>query len=438
MTDVFIDRRLNPKGKSLGNRQRFLKKINTSIKEAVKEAINNNKIKSIGDDGKVVIPSKSISQPTFGHNLKTGKHKRVLSGNKDFIEGDKIEKPKSSSGEGGNEGSPDGSGEDEFAFVLSREEFLNYFFEDLELPDMEKKDLIKSFEKTYKHMGYTTDGNPANLDVRKSFSASFSRRIATKRPKKEEIEELENELNLLLEKNNKKDQERILWLKEEIKILNKKRKIIPYFDDMDLRYKYFQKLPNPITNAVMFCLLDVSASMDELKKEWAKKFFILLYLFLQRHYKNVDIVFIRHHTEATEVSEKEFFSNVDTGGTVVSSAIQLTKDIIKERYAKSSWNVYIGQASDGDNYTSDNPIVSQLLSEMLPNIQYYAYVQISSQMNEMSKFFAMQVQSNSLWNVYSDLNKTHKNLQLKHITNNTEIWPVFKELFKKKEKKING
>lgn len=435
MSYVFIDRRLNPSGKHHGNRQRFLKRVKASIKESIKDAINNNKIKSIGTEGKVVIPAKDISEPYIDHDEKTGTRKRVLAGNKDFLEGDKIARPPSGS-DGGNQGSSDGDGDDDFVFVLSREEFLNHFFDDLELPDLNKKDLLKTYEQIHKHMGYTNNGNPANLDVRKSYAASISRRIALNRPKSDKLKELQEELTKLKEKNIKKDAERIKFLEIEIDKIIKKRKVIPYFDEMDLRYKFFKKIPNPTTNAVMFCLLDVSASMDETKKEWAKKFFILLYLFLQRHYKTVDIVFIRHHDTAQEVNETDFFSKVDTGGTVVSSAIQLMKDIIKERYNKNSWNIYVGQASDGDNYPNDNPIVTQLLDEMLPYMQYYAYVQISSQMSEMNKFFAQQANLNNLWSVYNTLSTKHKNLQIRHITNNTEIWPVFRELFNKKASNV--
>ena len=232
--------------------------------------------------------------------------------------------------------------------------------------------------------------------------------------------------------NNSKDAALIETISLEIKSLQKKRKRIPYFDDMDLRYKYFKKQPEPATNAVMFCVLDVSASMDETKKEWAKKFFILLYLFLQRFYGKVEIVFIRHHTTAEEVDEKTFFEGIDTGGTVVSTALQLVKDIIKERYNKTYWNIYAGQVSDGDNSSSDNIVVNELLEDLLPQMQYYAYVQISTHAVEMNRFYASAIMANNLWGVFNKLANQHKNLNTQHITNNTDIWPVFRELFKKK------
>lgn len=432
MSTIIIDRRLNPKGKNLGNRQRFLKKINTSVKQAIKNAIKNNKIEDMGSSNSVKIPAGDISEPSIIIDPKTGIRRTVRAGNDQFIEGDKIKKPEGgSSGSGGPEGSPQGNGDDEFVFILNKDEFLNYFFEDLELPDLEKKDIIKILSSSYKHSGYTNEGNPANLDVSRSYYSSLIRRVALKRPSKEEIEELEKQLEELLSNKNK-DNKLIEITTLKLDELKRKRKRIPYFDNMDLRYKFFKKQPEPSTNAVMFCILDVSASMDETKKEWAKKFFVLLYLFLQRFYNQVDIVFIRHHDKAEEVDEETFFKGTGTGGTVVSSALELIKNIINERYNKAYWNIYAGQVSDGDNYTSDNPKVQELLGELLPKMQYYAYVQISTQMTEMNRFYAMAATSNNLWGVFTTMTKEYKNLNLKHITNNTEIWPVFRELFKKK------
>ena len=435
MSDIFIDRRLNPKGKSLGNRQRFIKKIGEAAKKAVKDAIENKNIQDIGNGEKVVIPAGDISQPRIGHNPKSGVNNRVLSGNKEFIEGDTIDKPKSGGGgSGGNEGSPDGQGDDDFVFVLNRDEFLDLFFEDLELPDLVKKDMKKTHNYTYQHTGYTNIGSPANLDVEKSFKSSMGRRIALRRPSNEEIEELEQELFFLLgdPEKNKND---IIDLEEKIERLRRKQKQIPYFDDVDLKYRMFKKQPNPSTNAVMFCLLDVSYSMDETKKDWAKRFFTILYLFLTRHYKQVEIVFIRHHTEAEEVPEKEFFEGIASGGTVVSTAIRKMHEIIKERYPLDAWNIYAGQASDGDNYTDDNPKVIEMLNEVLPIIQYYAYVQISSSNQQIMNHFTQVIGNmNNLWGIYSKVSKEHPKLQLKHISEKKDIWAVFRELFEKKAK----
>ena len=104
----------------------------------------------------------------------------------------------------------------------------------------------------------------------------------------------------------------------------------------------------------MFCLMDVSGSMDEERKDIAKRFFILLYLFLTRNYERIEVVFIRHHTIAKEVDEDEFFHSRESGGTVVSSALKLMQEIIRERYPLTEWNIYAAQASDGDNWDDDS------------------------------------------------------------------------------------
>jgi uncharacterized sporulation protein YeaH/YhbH (DUF444 family) len=435
MSDVFIDRRLNPKGKSLGNRQRFIKKVEEASKKALRDAIKNKKIQDIGNGEKIIVPADTISQPRFTHKTNSGKSQRVLSGNKEFTEGDRILKPQSGKGGGGNEGSPDGGGNDDFTFVLNRDEFLDILFEDLELPDLVKKDLKKTYVSTPQRAGYTNTGSPSNLDVERSYKSSLGRRIALKRPSNEEIEELEKELELLYldEEANKNQIDEII---ERLEILRKRQKQVPFFDDVDMRFRLFKKQPNPTTNAVMFCILDVSASMDETKKDWAKRFFTLLYLFLQRQYKNVEIVFIRHHSEAKEVDEYDFFNSTETGGTIVSTALEVMKSIIDERYPSDSWNIYAGQASDGDNYHSDNPKTTELLNELLLKIQYYAYIQISTTPRSASMdLFGRAVNSDSnLWSVYSDVAKKFQNLQCKFITDKSGIWTVFRALFERKKK----
>lgn len=435
MSDIFIDRRLNPKGKSLGNRQRFIKKVEEASKKALRDAIKNKKIQDIGNGEKIIVPADTLSQPRFTHKSNSGKSQRVLSGNKEFAEGDRIPKPQSGSGGGGGEGSPDGSGNDDFVFVLNREEFLDILFEDLELPDLVKKDLKKTLTSTPQRAGYTNTGSPSNLDVERSYKTSLGRRIALRRPSNSEIEELENELNLLLE-NEEKNKERILELQEKLELLLKRQKQVPFFDDVDMKFRLFKKHPNPTSNAVMFCLLDVSGSMDETKKDWAKRFFTLLYLFLQRQYKNVEIVFIRHHSEAKEVDEYEFFNSTETGGTVVSTALEVMKQVIDDRYPSDAWNIYAGQASDGDNFHSDNPKTTELLNELLLKIQYFAYIQISNTPRSAAlDLYGRAVNSDSnLWAVYTDVAKKFNNLQCKFITEKGHIWTVFRALFERKKK----
>ena len=171
----------------------------------------------------------------------------------------------------------------------------------------------------------------------------------------------------------------------------------------------------------MFCIMDVSGSMDEAKKDIAKRFFILLYLFLTKNYDKIELVFIRHHTSAKEVTEEDFFYSRETGGTVVSSALELLHSIIETRFPPSAWNIYVAQASDGDNWNADSPYCQQLLQEkIMPLLQYFAYVEIMPRHHQ------------SLWEVYQQLQENYVNFAMQNIDQLNDIYPVFRELFKKK------
>jgi uncharacterized sporulation protein YeaH/YhbH (DUF444 family) len=170
----------------------------------------------------------------------------------------------------------------------------------------------------------------------------------------------------------------------------------------------------------MFCLMDVSGSMDQETKDIAKRFYILLYLFLTRSYRDVDVVYIRHHTQAKEVDEEEFFYSRETGGTIVSSALEMTRDIIAQRYPPTDWNIYAAQASDGDNWNDDSPVCEQILAkQLLPQLRYYAYVEITRRDHQ------------GLWAHYENLLAKHDNFAMQHIREYEDIYPVFREFFRK-------
>ncbi len=425
---IFIDRRLNPKEKNLVNRQRFIKKVNSQARQAIKDAINSKNIKDFNSDGTISIPIDDITETNFYTDQSSGTQDIISPGNKKFTVGDSIEKKKSGQGQGqGNNASQDGESEDYFKFKLTKEEFLELFFEDLELPNMIKKQLSKLVEHKNKRKGYTNIGPIANLDIVKSYGASLARRIALKKPKKEDLEKL---LKLIEEEKDEEKKNALILQYEE---LLKKFKRISFFDDKDLRYRKFEKEPQPSNQAVMFCILDVSGSMDENKKDIAKRFFLLLYIFLQKYYKNVEIVFIRHHSEAEEVNENDFFYKQESGGTVVSKALELNLEIIKNRYPLNLWNIYIAQASDGDNFDEDNPRVEQYLNEILEYCQYFAYIQIAPVQTHMH-FMAMRATfEKGLWQIYNKVGEKFKNLQAKALYDKSQIWAVFKSLFEKKK-----
>jgi uncharacterized protein len=414
-----IDRRLNSKNKSTVNRQRFIRRFKSQIKKSVEKAITKRGITDIERGESISIPKKDIMEPTFKHG-QSGENKIILPGNKTFQKGDHLNRPKSDSGDGGSGASNQGEGSDEFVFSLTKEEFIDLFFEDLELPDLVKTHLKHTTEYQYVKGGFSTVGIPPNINIIRSLRNAIGRRIAFSRDKRKTLKELENELEQAL-KNSNTHPKKIIELTEKMKQLKNKIESVPFIDEYDIRYNTHIKTPAPSTNAVMFCIMDVSGSMDETKKEMAKRFFILLYLFLTRTYQKLDLVFIRHHTTAKEVDEQEFFYSRETGGTVVSSALELMKQIMRERYPTDEWNIYAAQASDGDNWNSDSPLCQQLLlNDIMPYLQYFAYVEILPRHHQ------------SLWHAYLGINEIFHNFTMRSIHEINQIYPVFHQLFKRK------
>src|ERR1700680_3320096 len=189
-----VDRRPNPKGKSLSNRQRFIVRAKAELKRAVQDALKKRKVSEVGNGEKVAIPTKGISEPSFRHSRRTGKSEYIVPGNKEYVVGDEIPRPEGGGGGKGSEGSPDGSGEDSFEFTLTKEEFLDMFFEDLELPDLVKKTLKDTTAVELHRAGYTVTGNPATLSVPRTMRNSLARRIALHRPKLFDLDELRQEV----------------------------------------------------------------------------------------------------------------------------------------------------------------------------------------------------------------------------------------------------
>ncbi len=422
-----IDRRLNPKGKSLGNRQRFLRRARDQVVRAVRNASSGRSITDVNSGDNITIPSDGLREPSFHISGSGGVRDYVLPGNHEFVPGDTIARPPGQGGGGGgSEGSPDGEGEDEFRFMLSRDEFLDLFLEDLELPDLVKKKVKQTETHTPQRAGYSVTGSPANLNLKRTMRNSLSRRIALKRPKPEEILWLEGEIDRL--ERTGEDPARLAELKQELERQTVRSRRIPYIDPLDVRYNRFEMVPRPVTQAVMFCLMDVSGSMTEHMKDLAKRFFMLLYLFLTRRYRHVEIVFIRHTHEAKEVDEETFFYSPETGGTVVSTALQEMHRVLRERYPAHDWNIYAAQASDGDNMTSDNSRSLGLLEEaILPVCQYFSYIEVGGENKDW------RGRESELWRTYSMAVKPGGVLAMRRVRSRSEIYPVFRDLFSREK-----
>ncbi len=415
-----IDRRRNPKGKSLANRQRFLRRAKRQVLDAVNEASGKRKVADIEGGEQITIPSDGLREPSFHKASDQGVREHVVPGNKEFVVGDLIRRPDGEGGGRGSQGSPSGEGEDEFTFAVSREEFLDLFFEGLELPDLVKRQIKKTYSYTQQRAGYSVSGAPSNLNIERTMRNSLTRRLALRRPKTEELRALDEEIDRL--ERSGADPERLRGLIEERAAKQHRSRAIPYIDPIDIRFNRFSQVPNPSSQAVMFCLMDVSGSMTEEMKDLAKRFFMLLHLFLERRYRHVDLVFIRHTHIAQEVDEETFFYSRETGGTLVSPALQMMRDIIDARYSPEEWNIYGAQASDGDNTPADNPATIHALERtILPLCQYFAYIEVgNAQTAHMPS---------DLWRLYERVAVGDSPLAMRRVRTRRDIFPVFRELF---------
>ncbi|HUR89655.1 MAG TPA: YeaH/YhbH family protein [Ramlibacter sp.] len=418
MLHQVIDRRLSGKNKSISNRERFLRRYREQIRDAVRKAVGDRSIKDIEQGTDISLPKRDVGEPIFSHG-PGGTREIVHPGNREYIKGDRIQRPQGGAGGSGGRGaSNDGQGEDDFTFRITREEFMNYFFDDLALPRLIRTQLLADVpEWKMRRAGYVSEGNPTSLHVVRSMRVALGRRIAMGGESRLELRRLEKLLR------EREDQDapgtELAKLKEEIEELRTRLKRVPFLDPFDLRYRNRVREPLPTSKAVMFCLMDVSGSMDEARKDLAKRFFILLYLFLSRHYEKTEVIFIRHHTQAAEVTEDEFFHATESGGTVVSSALTLMHEIIRDRYAGSEWNIYGAQASDGDNWQQDSSKCRELLeAKLLPMCRYFAYVQVADE-------------DQNLWEEYTRVRDGNANFAMQKIVTPAQIFPVFRDLFKK-------
>lgn len=400
---IIIDRRLNDRKKSAVNRQRFLRRYKKQIRRSLSDVVAKRSITDMEHGGDVRIPSKDIREPSFHHG-QGGDRDIIHPGNKEFTPGDKIKRPQGGKGEGSGQGDPSDSGEgsDEFMFTLSREEFMNLFFDDLELPRLARNALGDIREPKWERAGHKPSGTPMTLEVVRSLRNAMARRIAIGAPLRREIEELEAEGAP----------------QADIDALKERLERIPYLDEFDLRFRNRTQVMKPVSRAAMFCLMDVSASMDETKKDLAKRFFTLLYLFLSRKYEHVDVVFIRHTSDAEEVDEETFFYDRKTGGTIVYSALKLMHEIIEDRYPTDSWNLYGAQVSDGDAFGADTEKSRAMLQNtLLPLLRYFAYVEVPDS----------DERATPLSSVYKQIHDPR--FAMRCVTSRTDVYPVLRDLF---------
>lgn len=413
-----IDRRLNGRNKSAANRERFLRRYKEQIRKSVQDMVGERSITDMDKGGSVNIPVKDISEPQI-HHAPGGDRETVHPGNREFVKGDTIPRPGGGGSGGGGSEPGEGDSVDDFVFSLSREEFLDLFFDDLELPRLVRGTLGQVVEKKWINAGFVSEGPPCNLSVGRTLKTALGRRVALSGPIRGQLEEARARLEQA--KGVPLPASEIAALAAEVAILEAKLKRVPFLDELDLRYRNRTGVPSPVARAVMFCLMDVSASMDETRKDLAKRFFTLLYMFLARKYEQVDLVFVRHTDEAEEVDEKTFFHDTGSGGTVVLTALELAHSIALERYADAGWNLYLAQASDGDAFGADAGKSARFVDEkLLPLLRYFAYIEVSE---------SADPRDSSLWASYVTLKR--ENFSMRHVSERGQIFPVLRDLFKK-------
>ncbi|MBA1262286.1 YeaH/YhbH family protein [Stutzerimonas stutzeri] len=416
-----IDRRLNGKNKSTVNRQRFLQRYRGHIKKAVEEAVGRRSITDMEHGEQISIPGRDIDEPVLHHG-RGGRQTIVHPGNKEFVAGERIPRPQGGGGGGGaGQASDSGEGMDDFVFQITQEEFLDFMFEDLELPNLVKRHITGADTFKTVRAGISNEGNPSRINIVRTLRSAHARRIALSGSSRTKLRETKAELARLKleEPDNFTD---IQALEQELERLSARINRVPFLDTFDLKYNLLVKHPNPSSKAVMFCLMDVSGSMTQSTKDIAKRFFILLYLFLKRSYDKIEVVFIRHHTSAKEVDEEEFFYSRETGGTIVSSALKMMQEIMAERYPVNEWNIYAAQASDGDNWNDDSPVCRDILiNQIMPFVQYFSYVEITPREHQ------------ALWYEYNQVAEAFADsFAQQQLVSAGDIYPVFRELFQRR------
>jgi uncharacterized sporulation protein YeaH/YhbH (DUF444 family) len=420
LTSVIVDRRAQ-KGKSTANRQRLLKRLDGALKAQLDKLVARHKLQDAAHPAEVTIERKDATEPRLILDPASGSSGRIVPGNDKYRIGDKIT---NSSSQGQGRGNGDGAGdgdsdeEDTFRFVLSRTEYLSLLFDDLELPALIKKDLLEIDENRFRRGGVVRYGNPGSVCVTRTFKASIGRRLAAEAQQAEAVEEAEAALIAA-----RRTGDRVLLEAAELALEEVSRRTgeIPFLDPIDLRHRSLVEVQSPCTAAVMFCLMDVSSSMDETRKDLAKRFFLLLHLFLTRKYKKVDLVFIRHTDAAQEVDEEMFFNGTQAGSTKVLSALEKMNEIIASRYPSSSYNIFGAQASDGDSFGGDSTESSAYLrSQLLPLSRYFVYAEVGNNPSQGST---------TLWSAYRAIESDRFNMASVNARN--EVYPALAKLFQR-------
>jgi len=378
--------------RSATDRSRHKKKIKDAIREGVHDIVSDESI--IGKDGKkkIVIPVRGIKEYRFVYGDNESNKKVGSAPGKQIRKGQKIGNSRNKPGQGGGQQAGNEKGEEFYEVEITLEELAEYLFDSLNLPDLEKKKLKNIVSDKFKRSGYRKSGIKPRLSKKETLKRKIRRKKVKSRIEKDKTS-VENDEN----------EERF-----------------PFHHD-DLKYKHIKVTPKESNNAVIFFMMDVSGSMTQKKKFIARSFFFLLYHFIRHKYEKTEIVFISHTTEAKEVTEDEFFTRSNSGGTLISSALEKSLEVISQRFHKDAWNIYAFHCSDGDNWPDDNRRAIDFSERLKLLSQLYCFIQIETE------------DRSGLWNEGGMAEKYQSIVDEKfktvNISSPQEIWPEFSRIF---------
>ncbi len=376
--------------RSATDRTRHKKKIERAIKDGIHDIVSDESI--IGRDGKkrIKIPVKGIKEYRFVYGENENNKKVGSAPGKDVSRGQTISKKKKQQGRGQPTKPGTEEGEEIYEVEITLEELANYLFDDLNLPELEKKKLKNIIGEKFKRKGYRSEGIRPRLSKKETLKNKIKRRKSAERTGAHDPDSDER---------------------------------FPFHQN-DLRYNHIKATPKENSNAVIFFMMDVSGSMTQTKKFLARSFFFLLYQFINHRYENTDIVFLAHTTKAKEVSEDDFFKVMTSGGTYISSAPAMANEIISKRYHPDSWNIYAFHCSDGDNWPEDNEKALRESSKVKNVAQLYCFIEILPHQDEPKwSNFEPSLMSQQ----YSPL--IDKNFKTIMLTSKDDIWPAFTRIF---------
>lgn len=374
--------------RSAQDRSRHKKKIEKAIKEGIYNIVSEESI--IGQDGKkkIKIPVRGIKEYQFVYGDNgSGKGNKQVGSAKGVKKGQVIKKNKQEKKPGDKAGNE--KGEELYEIEMDIEEMSGYLFDDLNLPDFEKKKLKQMVSEKTKRSGYRKQGINSRLSKKKTMLQRLKRRKAA----------IKNDTF------NPESGDRFP------------------FHQSDMRYKHIKNVQKEADSAVVFFVMDVSGSMSKSKKYIARSFFFLLYHFLRHKYNKIEIKFISHTTEANVTDEDKFFNRVSSGGTHMSSGVQKVLELCKETYHPDSWNIFTFHCSDGDNWSEDNSKYSESIKELAIISQLYGLIEIGIKINNDISLYNFETVSDHVAHL------TSKKVKIVKIESKTDIWQGFEEMF---------